>query len=192
VRITFISHGATAAVRKAAFPVDEALEATELSRIARLGWQAPRAQQILCGPERRAMETGSALGLTAAVDGDLRDCDYGNWRGLELSDLQERNPEGVVEWLSDPSAAPHGGESIAAVLERVGRWLEGRRDSGHTLAVTNPAVIRSAIVTALNAPPETFWRIDISPLSFTDLRYNGRSWSVRCMGCELGRRPDPC
>jgi broad specificity phosphatase PhoE len=58
---------------------------------------------------------------------------------------------------------------------------------GHTIAVTHPAVIRAAILNSLQSPPESFWRIEIAPLSVTDLRYNGRLWTTRSTGCSLLR-----
>jgi broad specificity phosphatase PhoE len=91
----------------------------------------------------------------------------------------------MVAWLTDPAAAPHGGESIASLIKRTGSWLEEQRDVAHIIAVTHPAVIRGAIVHALQLPLMTFWRFDVAPLSLTDLRFNGRVWSVRCVGCPL-------
>jgi broad specificity phosphatase PhoE len=189
-RLTFISHAATEAQRLAAFPLDEALDEREISKICALGWSAPRAHQVWAGPERRVQQTAKALGLSAAVTGDLHDCDYGEWNGYALSEVQSRKPEDVAAWLADPSAAPHGGESIRELISRVGRWLDAQRDAGHTLAITHPAVIRGAIVYALEAQPRVFWRVDIEPLSLTDLRWNGRTWTVRCTGCSLPRAID--
>jgi broad specificity phosphatase PhoE len=71
------------------------------------------------------------------------------------------------------------------LIDRVGLWLKKQRDVGHTLAITHPAVIRAAIVSALEARPLTFWRIDIAPLSITDLRWNERMWTLRSSGCVL-------
>jgi broad specificity phosphatase PhoE len=185
-RLTLISNAATDAQRRATFPLDEALSEQEMARVAALGWRPPVAQRVLSGPERRVQQTAKALGLTAEVDLDLRDCDYGEWSGFDLTLIQSREPEGVAAWLTDPSAAPHGGEPILQLITRVGRWLEQHQDAGHTLAITHPAVIRSAIVFILQAPPHTFWRIDIVPLSLSDLRFNGQVWSVRSSGCALG------
>ena len=184
-RLTLISHAPTKAQRGAAFPLDERLEKQEIAKIAALGWIPPRAQAILSGPERRAQQTAEALGLSAEIAMELRDCDFGTWKGDALSDVESRQPEDVVTWLTDAGAAPHGGESILTLIERVARWLEARRDSGHTIAVTHPAVIRSAIVHTLQGPPLTFWRIDIAPLSLTDLRWNGKVWTLRSSGCAL-------
>jgi broad specificity phosphatase PhoE len=170
--------------------LDEPLEEREMAKVSALGWSAPRAQQILSSPERRGRQTAEALGLSAAVAADLRECDYGEWKGHALSEVQSRKPEDVAAWLADPCVAPHGGESILELIARIGRWLEEQRDAGHTLAVTHPAVIRSALVYAMEAPPQAFWRIDIAPLSLTDLRWNGRMWTVRSTGCTLPRGTD--
>ena len=185
-RLTLISHAATEALRHAAFPLDEPLEEREIAKIATIGWDAPRAQSILSGPERRTQQTAQALRLSAITAIELRDCDYGTWRGREFEELQKNDPESIVAWLTDPLATPHGGESIVNLIDRVGRWMDGQSDDGHIMAVTHPAVIRSAIVHALNAPAKSFWRIDIAPLSITDLRFNGSAWTLRSSACSLG------
>jgi broad specificity phosphatase PhoE len=185
VRITFVSHGATPAVRRAAFPLNEGLEEAELTKIAGLGWSAPRVQQVLCGPERRAIETAQALGLEPVESMALRDCEYGEWRGRGLEELQVEDPDGLMAWLVDPEAAPHGGESVGMLVDRVGRWMQERVDKGHTLAVTHSSVIRAAVVEAMGAPLTGFWRVDVAPLTVTDLRFNGRVWTVRGVGARL-------
>jgi broad specificity phosphatase PhoE len=184
-RLTLIAHAATEAQRRAAFPLDELLEQREMAKVAALGWKAPRAHRIVAGPERRAQQTAEALGLSAENVAELRDCDYGAWRGYTLSEVEQRQPEEVLAWLTDPSAAPHGGESILQLITRMGDWLKEQSAVDHTIAVTHPAVIRSALVHTLQSPPSSFWRIDIAPLSLTDLRWNGRVWTVRSSGCAL-------
>jgi broad specificity phosphatase PhoE len=184
-RLTLIAHAATEAQRRAAFPLDEPLEKRELEKVAALGWKAPRAHHVVSGPERRAKQTAEALGFSAENAVELRDCDYGAWSGHTLSEVELRQPEEVFAWLTDPGAAPHGGESILQLITRIGAWLEEQRAPDHTIAVTHPAVIRSALIHTLQAPPSSFWRIDIAPLSLTDLRWNGRVWTVRSSGCAL-------
>ena len=83
-------------------------------------------------------------------------------------------------WLTDVIAAPHGGESIANILQRIAGWLEQRiRENGHHVAVTHAAVIRCAILHAVGAPTHSFWHIDIGPLSATELRHDGSRWRWR-------------
>lgn len=184
-RLTFISHAATAAQRRAAFSLDEELGEAASAKIASLGWIAPRTQQVFSGPELRTRQTAEALGLAPATATGLRDCDYGRWAGLELGDVQLHEPDNMMAWLTDPAAAPHGGESVKDLVARVGRWLDEQREAGHTLAITHPAVIRAAVVYALDAPLQLFWRIDVSPLSLTDLRFTGRVWTLRLLGCAV-------
>ena len=118
-RLILIAHAATEAQRRAAFPLDEPLEQREMAKIATLGWKAPRSNRIVSGPERRAKQTAEALGLLAEKADELRDCDYGAWRGYTLSEVEQRQPEEVLAWLSDPGAAPHGGESILQLITRI-------------------------------------------------------------------------
>jgi broad specificity phosphatase PhoE len=184
-RLTLISHAPIQAQRLAAFALDESLEQAELEKVAALKWFPSRAERILSGPERRTQQTARALGFSTEIEPALRDCDYGAWTGRELSKVQLDQPEDVAAWLTDPCASPHGGESILQLIARIGTWLEEQRAPGHTIAVTHPAVIRSALVHVLHAPPLSFWRIDIAPLSLTDLRWNGRAWTVRSCGCAL-------
>jgi broad specificity phosphatase PhoE len=187
-RITLISHGPTSALRKAAFPTDEPLEFNEHLRDRTTPWQPPSADFVCSAPERRAQETANLLGLSASIDADLRDCDYGVWAGHELTEIQQATPDAVATWLQDPTATPHGGESIAHLIARVARWLANHTGYRHTLAVTHPAVIRSAIVTILQTPATAFWRLDIEPLSLTQLQFNGRAWNVRYLGLPVGKR----
>ena len=184
-RVTLISHATTSAVRRAAFPSDESIEDAVRERIRNIHWKSERAQHVYSGPEKRAQETALALGLAAAVDPALRDCNYGKWAGRELKELQREHPEEVALWLSAPDAVPHCGESIRNLVARVSAWLGERTKSGYTIAVTHPAVVRGIIVSILGAPVEAFWRIDIVPLTLTDIRSSGRSWTLRSTGTPL-------
>jgi broad specificity phosphatase PhoE len=184
-RLSFIAHAATEAQRHAAFPLDELVTEREQARIGKLGWSAPKADQIWSAPEQRAQQTSKMLGLSAMVLDDLRDCNYGIWHGRKMEDVQSEDPQEFLTWLTMPGSAPHGGESIEHLIHRVGGWVDGQSAVKHTIAVSHPAVIRAAIVHALRLPSQSFWRFDIAPATLTDLRCNGDLWSVRCSGCSL-------
>lgn len=184
-RITLISHAPTLALKQAKFPLDERLPEEEFTKIQQLRWAAPVAQAALCGPEMRTQQTAEGLGLKASVAKELADVDYGAWSGKEIAEIQATGAEGLAYWLGDVSAAPHGGESFTDLIAKVGRWMDGQLGAGHTIAVTHPPVVRAAILCAIQAPHESFWRIEVGPLTVTDLRYNGRLWTVRSAGCPL-------
>ncbi len=140
-------------------------------------------------PERQTQQTLPRL-LVCQPQSRLSwcDCDYGAWRGRELDELQTSEPEGIVAWLTDASASPHGGESIVDLINRVGRWLDEQRDAGHTLAVTHPAVIpagRSCMLCRHRPRHSGASILRRSPSQ--NLRFNGMVWTVRSTACPLRR-----
>jgi broad specificity phosphatase PhoE len=190
-RLILVCHASTAAVRGSSFPSDEPLDDHGKADAAALAGRLPDAERWLTAPESRARQTAETLGLDAAVEPALRDCDYGAWRGRSFADVQAREPDAVAAWLDDPAAAPHGGESIRALLARVADWLgDEQRRHARTIAVTHAAVIRAAILGAIGAPPKSFWRIDVTPLSVTRLSGGAGRWNLSSAGCAQARR-DP-
>ena len=182
-RISLICHATTRALRSATFGGDEPLDEPGKVKAERLVGALGKVDHCWTSPALRARETAVGLGLNAALDERLRDCDFGRWTGLKFSQVLLREPRKLVSWMRDPSSAPHNGESIPQVMERVAAWIAERgRDPGHTVAVTHAAVIRAAIVHVILAPLPSFWRIDVVPMSRTELRTNGRRWVLRSIG----------
>ena len=176
VRLTLLSHGMTDAMAGGRFPADEPLNAIGRRQVEAMDDVAGAAQRRMSGPERRTRQTAKLLGLQAETEPLLADLDCGKWRGEALSALP---PDELEVWLSRPGAAPHGGESIADLIRRVGQWLESLiANPLRTVAVTHPAVIRSAIVAALDITPESFWRIDVEPVSRVVMHFRGGRWTL--------------
>ena len=199
VRLTLVSHGMTDALRQARFPLDEpitdsardALSASTLSPSA-----LTRPDLAFRGPERRARQTALALGIDCSTAPELADLDHGSWAGHSMGQIADTD---LLDWLVDPAAAPHGGESVAALLGRVRGWLAGLAGLADTvastpgsgagpgvLAVTHPSVIRAAVTCALDAPAAAFWRIDIAPATRTVLHGRGQRWTLRTTSAPLG------
>jgi broad specificity phosphatase PhoE len=185
-RLTLICHAPTDAVRKAAFPADEPLDDRGKAQAAGLAASIPRADCVWTSPELRARQTAEALHLHAAVQATLRECDYGAWKGCAFADVQARDPDGISAWLNDPTATPHGGESLLSLMQRVAQWLDAEKAADRkALVIAHASIIRAAIVHALHAPPQAFWRIDIAPLSATRLSGTHGRWNLVSAGCEL-------
>jgi len=88
----------------------------------------------------------------------------------------------VAAWLADPDAAPHGGESLAAVRARVTEWLATLTPArGTTFAVTHASVLRAAVAYAVQASPPGFWRIDAPPLTQARLHGRGGGWTLTAL-----------
>lgn len=178
-RLDLMAHGASEATRAARFPDDEGLEASAIRALEALRGRLRPYAHVLAAPARAARETARALGLDAEIEPALRDCDYGRWRGLALKDVGRREPDAFAAWLGDPAATPHGGESLAELIGRTGAWLgQSLAREGGTLAVTHAAIVRAAIVVALGAGPEAFWRIDVAPFSLARLSGREGRWNL--------------
>jgi len=124
--------------------------------------------------------TAAALGLDSTVDPALRDIDYGTWRGRTVAEVTAADPHGYSAWLTDPDAAPHGGESVRQLCRRTAQWLNSlpSRTDG-AVAVAEPAVVRALLVHALSAPARAFWTIEVPPLYIASLIWRGDVWSIR-------------
>ncbi|MGK5739324.1 histidine phosphatase family protein [Micromonospora sp. URMC 103] len=187
-RLILVSHAPTTATRAAAFPRDEPLDAHGLADATALAGALSRVDEVRCGPARRCVQTATALGLTPTLDEELRDGDLGRWAGRTLDEVAADEPEAVSAWLTDPAAAPHGGESLTDLLDRTARWLRGLPDVARTVvAVTHPMVVRACVVNAIHATPASFWRIDIAPLTATVLRGGAGRWTLRTTAGPVDR-----
>lgn len=179
-RLLLVRHGTTAAVRAAAFPLDEGLDQRGVAEARALLPHLPTGARFRRSPARRCAETAAALGEPAAtVDPGLRETDFGSWAGRALADLHAEDPGPVVAWMTDPGFAPAGGESLEQLCVRVGAWMDERAaDEQPLVAVTHGGVVRAAISVALGAPPSAAWRIDVTPGSITELHAHDGSWRL--------------
>lgn len=115
----------------------------------------------------------------------LRPWDLGSWTGRALGELD------LAAWRDDPAYDDHGGESLLALVGRVGRLLHDLRDDlraqrGRLVAVTHAAVIKAAVALALDAPATAGWKIDVRPGSVTELHPAADGWRVVQVNAPLG------
>ena len=183
IHLKLICHASTSAVRASAFPSDEPLDPQGRRKLEAFSHRLLHADRYSTSPAQRACQTAEALGLAATPEPMLRDCDYGRWTGRSLVEVQTEEPEAVAEWLRNPEASPHGGESVLALMKRVATWLDAQlATTGATVAVTHASVIRAAILHAIEAGPRSFWRIDVAPLSLTRLNGDASRWRLASIG----------
>jgi broad specificity phosphatase PhoE len=188
-RLLFVRHATTAAVRRAAFGTDEPIDEGGRRAAAALAGTLPRFDAALVSPALRAQQTAAAAGVSdPVVEPALAECDFGRWAGRSLAEVNGDEPTAVRLWMTDPGAAPHGGESLTQMLARVGDWLRAQAAlDGTAVAVTHGGVVKAAVVCALDAPPAAFWRVDASPCGVTELHSRGDGWTVT----RVNERPSP-
>lgn len=183
-RLLLIRHAATAATHRSAFPANEPLDAQALADAAALAARSrvPGAT-TLCSPALRARQTAAAFGLDPVIEQLLIECDFGHWSGRTLDEVHAEDPDAVGSWMTDPDAAPHGGESLAAFSARVTSWVDRQAATQATVvAVTHGGVIAAAVAHSLGAPVDAIWRIRPAPLSFTEIEARDGHWMVHRMG----------
>ncbi len=188
--LLLVRHAPTSATRASAFPADERLDQRGRAQAVALAAALPRNARIVTSPARRCRETAEAAGLDPEVDGEIAECDFGTWAGMTLADVNDDDPDAVRSWMLDPGAAPHGGESLGVFCTRIARWLDAQAErDGRVVAITHGEVIKAAVVHALGAPVLAFWRIDASPLAFTELHAHGGRWTVTRLNCPAEPAP---
>ncbi|MFI6599666.1 histidine phosphatase family protein [Nonomuraea sp. NPDC050536] len=171
-------------MRAACFPdPDSEADPASLARAAARAGALTGASDGMAwvGPGRAAGQTAVALGFEPCVVPALGEADFGRWTGLPYAKVAEQEPEALARWLSDPDAAPHGGESLGSLAARVADWLDGVRDvegSGGGVVVCDAGVVRAAIGRALGLDPVRAGRFDVAPLSTTGLAVSRDGWRV--------------
>ncbi|OON72457.1 histidine phosphatase family protein [Streptomyces tsukubensis] len=181
VRVTLISPATSAATVRAGFADDDdPLTRAGRQAAARAADAVKGVGPALVSPVPRCRETAAELGLDATPTSELSGQSFGRWRGRSLAAVGEEDPAGVAAWLGDPHYAPPGGESLAALHERIEGWLRGLTAAAMGVtAVVEPEVVRSAVVAALELPMAAFWRLDVRPLAVTELSGRSGRWNLR-------------
>jgi broad specificity phosphatase PhoE len=129
---------------------------------------------------------------------DLRERCYGNYEGLTLDEIKDRDPEGLAAWLSHPnreSLAPPGGETQPEMSARVMAALQTivAQHPGETIVIaTHGGPVKSVVAAVLGLPIEHWDRAWVTNGSFTvvvgapdDLRiacFNDTSHLDSCFG----------
>ncbi|MFJ6720907.1 histidine phosphatase family protein [Streptomyces sp. NPDC091259] len=141
------------------------------------------------GPAARQGRFG--VGAPCPGHEGLRGQEMGEWAGRTLDEVAAGNPQAVGQWLTDPSyAPPGGGESVAALIARTGAHLTGLGPGTHR-AVVEQAVVRAAVVYALDLPGAAFWRLDVRPDTVTTLTGRSGRWNLLVGQPDPASRPDP-
>jgi probable phosphoglycerate mutase len=99
---------------------------------------------------------------------------FGEWDGCTFSEVSKRWPDELQEWLSGTDIAPPGGESFAHVKDRV---EQGRRKvldqfaGEHVLIVSHVTPIKIMTSTAVGAPLEAVFKMELPPCSLSKLAW---------------------
>lgn len=134
--------------------------------------------RVISSPLRRTRETAEVLGLPVEIDERWIEIDYGTFDGTPLTDVP---PETWVQWRADIAFTLGGGESLAALGERVRAAAEDLVEECRTrdvVVVTHVSPIKATAAWALGVGDETVWRMYCAPGSITEINTAGAKPSL--------------
>jgi broad specificity phosphatase PhoE len=148
-----------------------------------------RVASWFSGPEQACQATALCLGGDAEPIAELRECDFGSWNGRALADIAFQDARALDVWLHDAYAAPHGGESLAELINRVGGVLDDHLwPQGRSVIVVTPLVARAAAVHALGTQPDMIFRIDLAPLGRLLISRSDQIWRLQGLTATANQR----
>jgi broad specificity phosphatase PhoE len=142
-------------------------ELTDLGRqqAEAIGRALAGASRVICSPLRRTRDTAACIGAPIEIDDRWAEISYGELEGKPFADV----PADLwARWRADPSFAPPGGESLAAVGERVAaacRDIAADAVTQDVVVVTHVSPIKAAAAWALEVGPEISWRLFVEVAS---------------------------
>ncbi len=203
--LILVRHGRTAWNQEARFRgrMDLALDEVGLcqahaaAQAIRSRW--PAAACIYTSPLRRAQQTAApiaeALGLVARPCEELVDVDYGEWTGLSLAEVQERDPERYRLWRTWPQEFhfPQG-ESLLQVQARLQALLERllQEYAGRTVILVGHMVVnRVLLCTLLGLDLGFSRRLEQDPAAVNWVHYENGSGRLLLLNdtCHLAGLP---
>ncbi|MEX0658046.1 MAG: histidine phosphatase family protein [Egibacteraceae bacterium] len=197
-RLLLVRHAPTGETRAARFPTSPGhaprrgcapLDDAGLESAGALGGLLPRADRCWSSYAVRACQTAEAAGFQAEPQAGLAECDFGAWAGRSLAEVAAADTDGLQRWFADPDHAPHGGESATALRARAADVLARVTGlGGTTLAFTHGGFVRAAVLAALGVPSVLAWKLDVAPLSVTELHHHEQGgWRL----VRLNSTPQP-
>lgn len=130
-------------------------------------------EAVYASPLERTRETAApiakALGLKVQADRGLLECEFGEWTGRKLSELNKLPEWQTVQRYPSGFRFP-GGESFTEMQQRTTSALDrlGAAHRGRTIVcVSHADPIKAAVAHALGTHLDLFQRIVVSPCSVT-------------------------
>jgi broad specificity phosphatase PhoE len=161
-----------------------------------LARRMPRPAYWVATPLSRTARTAEGIfqagypAVPLAVEPGLTEQDLGEWQGLPHAELPPKlSRPAPVFWPLAGDERPPGGESMAAVVDRVGATLErlASEQAGHdVVVVSHGGAIRAAVAYALGIGADNALHLSVHNLSLTRLERHPTGWRVVCVNAPAG------
>ncbi len=133
---------------------------------------------IIASPLLRTQQTAqfvsAAVGLPIVTMPEFAETAFGDWDGCTFAEVSKKWPDQLRDWLAGTDIAPPGGESFAHVQDRVdqGRRKVIQQFAGeHVLIVSHVTPIKIMTSTAIGAPLDAVFKMELPPCSLSKLAW---------------------
>lgn len=172
--------------------MDIACDCSDTAAFARLAGWLPRDAVLLTSQLQRTHQTAEGIrqaGLAlpdARIEPGIAEQHFGEWQGQVRKEIFARLGARHGFWLAPAHTAPKGGESFAALQDRVGTAvarLTEEHKGRDIIAVAHGGTIRAAVGHALGLDPESSLAVVVDNLSLTRLDHidgggKGDGWRI--------------
>ncbi|WP_326552605.1 bifunctional RNase H/acid phosphatase [Micromonospora sp. NBC_01813] len=176
-RLILVRHGETGMNKQSRYsgrgdvPMSEQGAEQAAAAAARIAVIGATVDVIVCSPLARCVATAQAIAAQVGdppvrPDGDLIECDFGEWEGRTFAEVRERWPAELTAWLASTELAPPGGESFTQVAGRVRRSVRGLLTAyrGKTVVVvSHVSPLKIMLRDALGAGDALLHRLYLDP-----------------------------
>lgn len=192
-RLILVRHGETAANREMRYigSRDDVLTERGVHQAQQLATAlaALPIAAIYASPRLRARATAEPvarlLNLSVTLADELRESAFGAWEGMSRAEVLAHSAEYATQlhaWEVDPTIAPPGGESIAAMTERVAAFAQTvcERHPGQTVVlVSHVGPVKALIAATLGAAPGVVQRMFLDPATISVIEWMGEQRVLR-------------
>lgn len=146
---------------------------------------------VYSSPRRRACDTAAPIAARHHLDVqillELMENSFGEWEGMSRAEVLARSPADeqlLRAWEANPEIAPPGGESFAAVRERVVGAVErlAQEHPDQTIVlVSHVGPIKVLLSVALGAPLNSLFQIFLDPATISVVDWRQPRPTVRLL-----------
>ncbi len=137
---------------------------------------------------KRARQTAAVVsephGLPVEIEENIRELDHGTLEGLTFAEIQEKYPDFIQRWRTEPAQVQvPGGESLMDVAQRAWdalcRIVQRHGSQATVVAVSHNFPILGIICRLTGTHLNQYRSFHLDPASITRINYDGaKKWSV--------------
>jgi len=144
-----------------------------------------KIEAVYSSPLQRALKTARAIAsrqrLEVIVSQGLNDLKFGEWEGMQVTEVRKKYPALFAEWEQTPHLVKiPGGESLDNVAQRAMALVSEvtARRSGAVVFVAHRVVTKVLILALLGLDNSHFWRIKHDTAAITTFTLEKTGWCL--------------